>query len=148
MLPSATLLYTWFWGRHSNNTDMDVSENRGTPKSSILIGFSIINHPFWGTSIFGNTDIGEEETYLNRPKWNHHGTSTSKKRLELPCRNAICRKSRDHKFNIEIVFKKKWKIIENPPMKLEYVYIYIYFIWPLIPTAQHTHSASIFLAAY
>ena len=27
----------------------------GTPKSSILIGFSIINHPFWGTPIFGNT---------------------------------------------------------------------------------------------
>ena len=25
-----------------------------TPKSSILIGFSIVNHPFWGTSIFGN----------------------------------------------------------------------------------------------
>ena len=24
------------------------------PKSSILIGFSIINHPFWGTTIFGN----------------------------------------------------------------------------------------------
>ena len=34
-----------------------VSKNRGTPKSSILIGFSIINHPFWGTSIFGNTHI-------------------------------------------------------------------------------------------
>ena len=34
---------------------MDVSENRGTPKSSILLGFSIINHPFWGTPIFGNT---------------------------------------------------------------------------------------------
>ena len=32
-----------------------VSKNRGTPKSSILIGFSIINHPFWGTPIFGNT---------------------------------------------------------------------------------------------
>ena len=28
-----------------------VSKNRGTPKSSILIGFSIINHPFWGTPI-------------------------------------------------------------------------------------------------
>ena len=25
------------------------------PKSSILIGFSSINHPFWGTTIFGNT---------------------------------------------------------------------------------------------
>ena len=30
------------------------SENGGTPKSSILIGFSIINHPFWSTPIFGN----------------------------------------------------------------------------------------------
>ena len=27
---------------------MDVSENSGTPKSSILMGVSIINHPFWG----------------------------------------------------------------------------------------------------
>ena len=33
---------------------MGVSENGGTPKSSMLIGFSIINHPFWGTTIFGN----------------------------------------------------------------------------------------------
>ena len=29
------------------------------PKSSILIGFSIINHPFWGTLIFGNTHLGK-----------------------------------------------------------------------------------------
>ena len=37
---------------------MGVSKNRGTPKSSILIGFSIINHPFWGpTPIFGNTHM-------------------------------------------------------------------------------------------
>ena len=36
---------------------MDVSENSGTPKSSILIGFSIINYPFWGTPIFGNTQM-------------------------------------------------------------------------------------------
>ena len=36
---------------------MDGSENRVTPKSSILIGFSIINNPFWGTLIFGNTHI-------------------------------------------------------------------------------------------
>ena len=38
--------------------DMGVSENSSTPKSSILIGFSIINHPIWGTPIFGNTHIG------------------------------------------------------------------------------------------
>ena len=36
---------------------MGVSKNSGTPKSSILIGFSIINHPFWGIPIFGNTHI-------------------------------------------------------------------------------------------
>ena len=35
--------------------DTGVSENSGTPESSILIGFSIINHPIWGTPIFGNT---------------------------------------------------------------------------------------------
>ena len=38
------------------NLYMGVSENRGTPKSSILIGFSIINHPFWGT-LFLETPI-------------------------------------------------------------------------------------------
>ena len=31
---------------------MGVSKNRGTPKSSILIGSSIINHPFWGYHYF------------------------------------------------------------------------------------------------
>jgi len=39
---------------------MDVSENSGTSKSSILIGFSIIDHPFWDTTIFGNTYISKE----------------------------------------------------------------------------------------
>ncbi len=37
--------------------DMVVSKNNGTPKSSILIVFSIINHPFWGIPNFGNTHI-------------------------------------------------------------------------------------------
>ena len=36
---------------------MGVSKNKGTSKSWILIGFSIINHSFWGTPIFGNTHI-------------------------------------------------------------------------------------------
>ena len=41
-----------------------VSKNNGTPKSSILIGFSIINHPFGvphGTPIFGNTHTSPKE---------------------------------------------------------------------------------------
>ena len=40
-----------------NDDYMDVSENGGTPKSSILIGISITNHPFWGNPIFGNTHM-------------------------------------------------------------------------------------------
>ena len=34
------------------------------PKSSVLIGFSIINHPFWGTPNFGNIQILPHETGL------------------------------------------------------------------------------------
>ena len=46
-------------GTKDSRISMDVSENSGTPKSSILIGFSIINKPFWGpTPIFWfNTHI-------------------------------------------------------------------------------------------
>ena len=36
---------------------MSVSKNHDILKSSILIGILIINHPFWGTPIFGNTHI-------------------------------------------------------------------------------------------
>ena len=36
---------------------MGVSKNSDTPTSSILIGFSILYHPFWGTPIFGNTHM-------------------------------------------------------------------------------------------
>ena len=47
---------------------MGVSENRGTPKSSILIGISIINHPFWGTIIFGNTHIPCNQVVVSSPE--------------------------------------------------------------------------------
>ena len=43
---------------------MGVSKNNGTPKSSILIGFSIVNLPFWGTTIFGNTQIKWHPCYM------------------------------------------------------------------------------------
>ena len=36
---------------------MGVSKNNGTSKSCILIGVSMINHPFWGIPIFGNTHM-------------------------------------------------------------------------------------------
>ena len=50
----------------NRGTPMGVSKNRGTPKPSILIGFSIINHPFWGpTPIFGSTPISSHHLRIN-----------------------------------------------------------------------------------
>ncbi len=50
------------------------SKNMGKPpKSSILIGSSIINHPFWGTSVFGNTHISDISVkrggWMDLTKW-------------------------------------------------------------------------------
>ena len=63
----STIFFVWFGriqlkqplktGCFRFQVHMDVSENSGTPKSSILRGFSIINHPFWGTPMFGNIHI-------------------------------------------------------------------------------------------
>ena len=42
------------------------------PKSCILIGFSIINHPFWGTPIFGNTYLNELHLRTAKKMLGHH----------------------------------------------------------------------------
>ena len=52
---------------------MGVSWNGGTPKSSILMGLSIINHPFGGTTIYGNPYILQGKNTLLFPvdlAWN------------------------------------------------------------------------------
>ena len=38
--------FIWFY--------MEISENGDTLTSSSLIGFSHMNHPFWGIPIYGN----------------------------------------------------------------------------------------------
>ena len=48
-------------------TNMGVSKNNGTSKSSILIGFSIINHPFWGTP--KETPISAFVADNKKPAW-------------------------------------------------------------------------------
>ena len=55
-------LYKWV---QKIRKKVGVSKNSGTPKSSILIGFSIINHPFWGTPIFGNTQVWKNHNLGN-----------------------------------------------------------------------------------
>ena len=61
-----------------------------TPKSSILIGFSITNHPFWDTPIFGNTQLVSKHrnsTSKNKPeRTGIHSTS----KLQA---SAICNKN-------------------------------------------------------
>ena len=47
---------------------MDVSKSSGTPKSSISIWFSIINHPFWDTHI----DLGKS-CHNNSTHWQFSG---------------------------------------------------------------------------
>ena len=43
---------------------MVVSWNGCTPKSSILVGFSLMNHPFWGTRIYGNPHMTNKKNTL------------------------------------------------------------------------------------
>ena len=61
--------------------DMDVSKNGGTPKSSILIGFALINHAVWGTPIFGNTHM---DVALFQGLWMWpYGVPVSQSRLQI-----------------------------------------------------------------
>ena len=57
------------WLRWYPKINEGVSTNTGTPKSSILIGFSIINHPFWGTPIFGNTHEHHWASETSQDAW-------------------------------------------------------------------------------
>ena len=90
------------WVQNKNN------KNNGTPKSSILIGFSIINHPFWGTMIFGNTHLGKLLYFLNLnvsgilgrfPDKNHHlGWPTGGKgRYNLPSTMYVMKRNPSRK---------------------------------------------------
>ena len=82
---------------------MGVSKNGGTPKPSILIGFSIINHPFWGTLIFGNTYI-DPETFGRIPI--HEPTQLkglTKKNKTLSNEPRMCR------FSSMTTIKIKWQ---------------------------------------
>ena len=62
LLKTQTVIYSEV---QSLETHLGVSKNNGTPKSSILIGVSIINHPFGDTTIFGNTHLVK---FVNPPK--------------------------------------------------------------------------------
>jgi len=60
-----------------------MSWNGGTPKSSIWIGFSIINQQFWGSTIYGNPHFGVPESLVSHqsPGWFSESTTPCQKRL-------------------------------------------------------------------
>ena len=84
-------------------TKIDVSKNKGTPKSSIsiLIGFSFINHPFWGTPIFGNTQI------LPEGRWSSAQTLPDKTLVRYHCWMQRQRRERHLLMPSTLVEKKR-----------------------------------------
>ena len=73
------------WNHH---LDMGVSKNNGTPKSSILIGFSIINHPF--TPIFANIHINMHDLFDPKHLYPHGLLATWRHRSRLDLSNLGC----------------------------------------------------------
>ena len=55
------------WLAFPYESQMGVSINGGTPKSSILVGFSLINHPFWVPPLM-ETSIDYKYTSAGRSK--------------------------------------------------------------------------------
>ena len=71
---------------------LGVSKYSGTPKSSILTGFSIINHPFWGTTIFGNIHFQPEKiqpTCYYRPRGTQNNRPEDLPFVESPRREKL-----------------------------------------------------------
>ena len=100
-------------------------QNSGkTPKSSILIGFSIINHPFWGTIIFGNTHM--QKNFCELPQFPKTSKETSfysandSEKENIPCfvvfghaitnsNNALA-EGKSFKMTIQMRYQgKRWK---------------------------------------
>ena len=85
-------------GKYQLKSYMGVSLNGGTPESSIPIGFSLINHPFWGTPIFGNTHMICSWVYTPSQNWGrNHPTGF------LPGLGGWSRCS------VEVWYRSRWK---------------------------------------
>ena len=69
--------------QETRETHMGVSINRGTPKSSILVGFSLVNHPLWGTPIYGNPHIQEDEESCKSSRYPWQPVVASKSPLSM-----------------------------------------------------------------
>ena len=126
---------------------MGVSENRGTPKSSILIGFSIINHPIWGTPIFGNTHMAIKVSLCQNA--NPHMWSKGKKRVK---KSSLKGKSAKR----DLFFSNWWWVVhlhcasfvsdskrislnQSQSKALNWFELHALFLWYAIPTRINSY---------
>ena len=63
-MPVGISATTWGESLERQPFQVIVSKIVGFPKSSILIGCSIPNHPFWGTTIVGNPQVDWRGSFL------------------------------------------------------------------------------------
>ena len=110
---------------------MGVSKNAGTPKSSILIGFSIINHPFWGTPTFLETPICSSPKTGDPANWdeNLHEDLASlvKSNLTNACHSIFFRWLQDSKDQPLATLQTNCKI-QKIIIERVRTYIYIYAV--------------------
>ena len=91
----------------SNYLILGVSLNAGTPKSSIVIGISMINHPFWGTPIFGNTHFRVVINYYKLvPPRQGKTTSLPRIRCLIICRTSCVKPAAQCYMNL-------WRTLEK-----------------------------------
>ena len=68
MVETCVYVYTYMYICIHVYIYMGVSINGGSTKSSMSIGSSLINHPFWGTPIYG-------KPHINHCNQCHHQTT-------------------------------------------------------------------------
>ena len=98
--------------------DMGVSKNRGTSKSWILMGFSIINHPFWGIPIFGNTHMKNNVLTFTSDLGNPiQGISTQMSRVMLHLDSWMQWEVLGGDFQVVLNFTTNWgnDLAQTPP---------------------------------
>ena len=141
-----------FTERFFNIFHMGVSKNRGIPKSSLLIRFSIINHPFWGTPIFGNIHISWAKRYLNSHpelfqgmRW-HQETTKSLGKDPQECSLFKLKKLEEsvkwskHLKVIQKMWDSFWVIANNRTICLTLCTVYCFMILDLSLSSDHQPS--------
>ena len=108
---------------------MRLSINGGTPKSSILIGFSLVNQPFWGTPIYGNPQMRHRITWIVDSCWT----------LFPSCLGDLQVSPTDRYLHHTVETVEKLTTTNSLYMNMyvyiyihEYIYIYIYILFTYI----------------